>query len=363
MTEKKQNRVVWLDIARSFAIIMVVLCHAAESVCQMNIEMWDSLSIGYRLYRITGFTLGRLGVPFFLFLSGYLVLNKKIETEQDIKDFYRHKFVPLLLSVEIWNVFYFLFEIFFWNKDVNLIYFGKQLLFLQKSGLSHMWYMPMILGLYLAVPFLSMLVRKVSFKVAWIPMLAVVLNTVLLPSLTVFIRLFQPDFGGMSTIMDLGFLGTVYGVYLLLGFYLYRKPLMEKWNGILLAILSVVLLVFTIGVQYVSYQRGIGYNVWYNFIPLFMCAILLFELFRRMETVSWKDGFVKFCNFISQISLGIYFLHKPIQFMLMRLEFVQDMNRVGLSVSIFIVSLFISCLICWLLSKGKVLRKYLLLMN
>lgn len=70
MNEKKINRVIWLDFARAFAIICVIITHVTERVYTMNADWMLQASIGTRVYAYFLFTLGRLGVPIFLFLTG-----------------------------------------------------------------------------------------------------------------------------------------------------------------------------------------------------------------------------------------------------------------------------------------------------
>ena len=72
----KTNRVFWLDVARTIAIIMVVLNHATEHIYKLNINFFEHLSFSSKIFAHMAFTTGRLGVPIFLFLTGYLLLGK-----------------------------------------------------------------------------------------------------------------------------------------------------------------------------------------------------------------------------------------------------------------------------------------------
>lgn len=68
-----KKRIYYLDIARTFAIISVVLCHSVELIYNMNLKGWLNLSIKSQIYRTIVFTVGReLGVPIFLLISVYL---------------------------------------------------------------------------------------------------------------------------------------------------------------------------------------------------------------------------------------------------------------------------------------------------
>ena len=102
----KNKRVGWLDFARTFAIISVVFCHAIQSAYVVNVKEWDMLVTGEKIFRTIGFTFGRLGVPIFLYLSGYLLLDREYESDRDVIRFYKHNFLPLLITVQVWNVLY-----------------------------------------------------------------------------------------------------------------------------------------------------------------------------------------------------------------------------------------------------------------
>lgn len=83
----KKNRIIYLDIARTFAIILVVLCHSVTLIYKMNLQEWNLISLNAKIFKTIIFTLGRMGVPLFLFLTGYLLLNRKYDNDADIKNF------------------------------------------------------------------------------------------------------------------------------------------------------------------------------------------------------------------------------------------------------------------------------------
>ena len=79
-------RIGFLDVVRTVAICLVVFNHCVEVVFRnpregifyfMDYNTLIHLATKTRISILAGFTLGRLGVPLFLFLTGYLVLLKK----------------------------------------------------------------------------------------------------------------------------------------------------------------------------------------------------------------------------------------------------------------------------------------------
>lgn len=71
---KTSKRIQSYDMARTFAILCVVLCHSVE-FAYSNINYMNLSEIS-QVFRIIFFTVGRLGVPIFLFLTGALTLKK-----------------------------------------------------------------------------------------------------------------------------------------------------------------------------------------------------------------------------------------------------------------------------------------------
>lgn len=82
METKDYKRLDWIDIVRGIAIFFVVLCHAIDNIYfTQNADIANS-SILLQLFIFTSFTLGRLGVPLFLFISGYLLLQCKYDNKK-----------------------------------------------------------------------------------------------------------------------------------------------------------------------------------------------------------------------------------------------------------------------------------------
>lgn len=63
----------------------MILCHATEGIYKLNIESVTSMSIMSKFTAFTGFTLGRTGVPVFLMISGYLLLDREYDKTRTIR--------------------------------------------------------------------------------------------------------------------------------------------------------------------------------------------------------------------------------------------------------------------------------------
>lgn len=157
-----------------------------------------------QVFRIIFFTVGRLGVPIFLFLTGALTLKKQIDIDEDVLKFYKKNLLPLFITIEIWNVLYNLFNWLITGKfSIEMLL--KNIFFLEEVHMSNMWYMPMILGMYIAIPFIAKLVKIFSLKTIKIPMIIVFISCILFPSINIILNIFRVN--GYKMILNLNFLG------------------------------------------------------------------------------------------------------------------------------------------------------------
>lgn len=89
---KMQKKEYNFDLIRTFAILSVVFCHSIESVYyifQDRAILYQNISVFSKIFDLTGITIGRLGVPMFLFLTGALLGSKTFNNNGDIKKFYK----------------------------------------------------------------------------------------------------------------------------------------------------------------------------------------------------------------------------------------------------------------------------------
>ena len=201
------SRNINLDLARSFAICSIVLCHCTEFTYQLTQESWSTSSTLSQYVRTILFTLGRLGVPIFLMLSGFLLLQRhKMNNSDDYKVFIKRKWFPLLICSQVLIIIYYIYNLFF-NVEIwsfkNLI---SQLMFFSLPRVPHWWYIPMIIGIYLLIPLIKYLNDKLSSKfiIAWFSLSF--LTVIILPALNLNLK------------VDLSYLGDCYVFCVLLGY-------------------------------------------------------------------------------------------------------------------------------------------------
>lgn len=335
-----QQRLAYLDRIRAVAIICVVINHAFEIVCPMSVEHLGEMYLKARTYYIAGFTLGRMGVPLFFLLTGYLLLSRDF-TEEGVGRFYKHNFIPLLLIWEIWILIYQLFLSVFYSQAFDFVSYFHRSLFLKHAGLPHTWYMPVILGIYLFIPFVSRGLKGINTRCLFVLLLLVYFHYFFTPSIPIFFNT------ALSGQLDLSFSGGTYGLYLVLGYSLakFRKQI-DLWLSKRISWLVLIfLLSFSYGItvlaQLYSFSMLNGYAVWYDFFTMPIMGVSLFLLLKKLDVPSlqWIENKIAICSF------GIFLIHEPVLLVLNRYLKSQSSNSIKTAV-LFICTFSISyCLV------------------
>lgn len=178
-TPSFDNRMTWLDVIRCVAMIMVIGVHCIDP---FYISPTMRVIPEYTRWAAIYGSLLRPSVPLFVMMSGLLLLPVR---QQPLGGFYKKRIYRVLFPFLIWSVLYSLFpwvtgllglpkeiigDFFCYTqghesqsladalKDVAMIPFN----FSHKA--NHMWYIYLIIGLYLYMPFFSAWIEKADEK-------------------------------------------------------------------------------------------------------------------------------------------------------------------------------------------------------
>ena len=240
----------------------------------------------------------------FLFLTGALILNKKFDDKNYVKKFYKKNLVPLLIAVCSWNIIYYFFIMWFNSSAFSwkgLIY---RVLFMKSSAMPHMWYMPMIIGMYIFLPFISIIVKKFNFKDLILPITIVTIASFILPNIKVFLNFFGYTAKDINLILNLSYGGGVYGIYIIVGYYLFNKKILKNIKSRYIIIALIISFTISVLYQMIGYMKGDASIVYYDFFGVLIAGICLFELLQRIRNVKFGNLF----TYIYQKFLWLYFL-------------------------------------------------------
>ena len=173
------NRIVWLDVIRCVAMIMVIGVHCIDP---FYISPTMRAIPEYTHWAAIYGSLLRPSVPLFVMMTGLLLLPVK---KQPLDKFYKKRIYRVLFPFLIWSVLYSMFpwvtgvlglpkeiigDFFCYTqgqesqslidslKDVAMIPFN----FSHKE--NHMWYIYLLIGLYLYMPFFSAWIENADRK-------------------------------------------------------------------------------------------------------------------------------------------------------------------------------------------------------
>ena len=368
----KQKRMFYLDVARVVAILSISLNHAVNrSYDNYGNQLAEYLAIpmASTLFKTVISVFSRIGVPLFLMISGVLILNKKMENASDVKRFYKHNLLSLLITTEIWYVLMYWFLVIgdvlssklSWGAALGGMF--STMVFQNQETMGSMWYMPMILCVYTTLPFAIMVKDKLTGakeKILYLPVVLLFTVSMVQPFISDLLVLL--GFRGLSSPLGEHYLFSFYYIYILFGYWLGKGGL-QKIRTIPVAMAAVGTFLLCCGYQLWAYAQPGNYLVAYDFPLMPICAGLLFELLRRgAHRVQRAE---KPITCISRISFAIYFVHIVI---MTALVLVLDGIAPGLPKALRLVileavSLAGSVGVILPLSKIKIFRQYLFLIK
>lgn len=356
MNNHTNRRIQWLDTARTCAIILVVLCHVTTNVYPIfrdNILNYSNFS---QLFGFLTFTLGRIGVPVFLFISGYLLLSRTYDANSSLK-FWKYNLFPLFLASEIWIIVYYTFICQFKSLPFSFITLIKNMLFLGYEHISYLWYLSTILGLYLCLPFVAIVLHKINIKPIVFILFITFFYCFFIPSFNKLLSAFECSL--LSPQLFLYFSGGIYGFYMIIGYLFYIKffkklHLIYLFGGFFISVLLTALF------QLKMYHMGYPYAIWYDFFLLPIAAVFLFSFFQNYLVPSCISSFT---FHVAKYSFGIYLIHMPILDIITKyISFGSMFTPIKLLIY-FLLTFFISFFLVSSLSKIPVIRKYLFLIK
>lgn len=143
------------DVLRIVAAFSVVVLHVCSRYIQMS-------PVGSADFDAANFynSINRFGVPIFVMISGAIFLNP--HRDADMKRLWFHNILRIAIVYAVWGFFYYLFQcIYSWNFNLwtaGIVRTIKGIVY----GSDHLWFLPMIIGLYMLVPLLRTWLGKAT---------------------------------------------------------------------------------------------------------------------------------------------------------------------------------------------------------
>ena len=156
-----------MDLIRTIAIVGVILLHAAND---LTAQQMSSVEI-YRWCTVDVYqSLGRTGVPLFIMLTGFLLLQPS-KVNESLSVFFKKRVSRIALPLVFWGILYFAWDFFVDHQVLTPSFVVQGVL---TGPYFQFWYIYMLIGLYLLTPFLRILVANANknlfkyFVVLWL---------------------------------------------------------------------------------------------------------------------------------------------------------------------------------------------------
>ncbi|WP_293938926.1 acyltransferase [Sphingobacterium sp. UBA5996] len=322
-----QQRIVWVDLLRFIAIIMVIAIHSSDP---FNVSPEARSNPDFNYWGAIYGSLLRACVPIFVMITGLLLLPVKM----NIGEFYRKRLLRIAVPFLLWSVLYNLFpwitgvlglpstiisEVFAYAPKDAAQTFKSALVQISLIPIKFnvytvpMWYIYMLIGLYLYMPFFSAWVEKSTpgqrkvFFVIW-------LCTLFLPYAYSF---YSKELFGLSAWNSFGtfYYFAGFNGYLLLGYILTHR--FKVWSFRKTLLVSIPLFGIGYGITFSGFKWMVANpNSSEEQIELFFLycspqvlmmtlAIFLFVRTFKVKSSKWREVFSN----ITKCGFGIYLIH------------------------------------------------------
>lgn len=358
MTENKFiQRQYNLDYLRVFASVAIILLH----VTAQNMQHVELAGTEWNIYNICN-SASRWGVPVFVMMSGALFLPREIS----IKTLYKKYISRMAIAYVVWSLFYAIVYpigsmIFTEGYQTNFVEIIGNFI----SGAVHLWFLPMIIGLYMCIPLIKQLTQNDKL-IKYFLLLSIVFCFIKTQIELVASNLLNGNtqliFGNIITVFKNFNMNLIVGfvAYFILGFYLNKTEISKKHRTIIY-ILGVAGFVLTPLLNlFASKNAGKSLEVFYNACSLnvLLMSVAVFVWFKY--NAKGSERFNKIIIHLSKYSFGAFLVH---------IFILQCLNAVGIQSTTFhpilsvpaitIFTTVVSYLISLVLNGIPVIKKYI----
>ena len=325
----EQKREYAFDFLRIISMYFVVVIHVSNVYSRSfgiisNTSFFISLCFN---------TIARISVPIFLMISGALLLERDFNKKK-----YFTRLGKYLFFIVLWDIIYLIWEYFFLGITYNNLF----RLFLEPYR-AHLWFLYTIIIIYAIQPLLKILhdkTPKLLKVICWI--------------LWILFCCISYQYYKIA---------EIFTIFTYIGFFILGKILYDfvKNNDCKkYSFFFIICFLFGISVcVYLNYTYSIQKNLFYNlffayrfpFMILAACAFYMFVL-----SIYKKETMGKFMLMLSDVSLGVYFIHGVFLDITVKLfSYVNIPSIIGIPIFSFIVFVC-SVITTYLLLKVKYLK-------
>lgn len=346
-----------LDYLRVFASVAIILLHVAAQ----NMNYVELAGTEWNIYNFCN-GLSRWGVPVFVMMSGALFLPREIPT----KTLYKKYISRMAIAYVVWSAFYAIVDpignlIFTEGYQISLLEIAGNFI----SGAVHLWFLPMIIGLYMCIPLIKQITKNDNL-IKYFLILSLIFCFIKTQSELVADYLLKGNsqliFENVNTLFKNFNVNIVFGfaVYFILGFYLNKTDINKK-HRMIIYILGVIGFVLTILLNLLaSKNAGKSSEAFYSAtsVNVLLMSVAVFVWFRY--NAKGNNKLNKIIIKLSKYSFGAFLVHIFILKVLHTFGIQSTSFHPVLSVpAITLFTTIVSYLISLVLNKIPVIKKYM----
>lgn len=341
----EKNRIFYLDVARTIAILLVVFTHVHEQIGVKN-----------DIIKSIFYSIDRVGVPIFFMLSGGLVLPKLIGKIDCLK-FYKKRIPQFIILLFVYSVLTTTVQSYLINKNIIFSFLdalkNHNGIFPQNSGGAiQMWFMYVIIQFYFFAPFLAKLLNQLSNKEI---LILLVLSLIPFHFRELFRVIFNTNLDILN-IVGIDFLNP-WLAYFLVGYLVIERKIK---NYLQLDYIMLVIPIMVLTIYEIYTKKFLEEFHWYaSSLFIFISSVGLFFLIKYyFEKVNSTSNII---YNISKFSFGIYLIHHLILYIVLyKLKNIIPKFIFGTRyLFVFVIVFLLSYITVYLVSKVKALRFFI----
>ena len=304
--KKTKKRIFYLDLIRVIAVFLVITVHFFLRVDYYNIKLKGvSIYIG-EIIRV----IAMCCVPLFLILTGFLKNKCKLNKK------YYLGIVRILVAYLIISIIEMLFKKFYLHESASIFLIIKSIF--DYTGANYSWYVELYIGLFLLIPFVNALYKKLTKQERKYFIITLLFLTVFPSLFNTFditfsqgIKEFFLSYNGQDKILPT-FWDCLYPLtYYYIGCYLYdnRKKVYSVKKLLLIYVICMVLFgTINYIYNYNSTFRYIEITHNWNSIECVVNSVLVFLICQNCSFKKVPDLIKKLVSKLSEISFSTYLL-------------------------------------------------------
>lgn len=269
-------------------------------------------------------------VPCFLMVTGALLLSpqRQVPWEKLFKKYIKRIALALVAFTLIFQICDFI------AGDQKTIVTGWLSNLLQGHSWAHMWYLYLMIGLYLMIPFYKMITEKATDKQLWGLVGIIIVFTSLVPIINMFgyeCAFYIPT-------------AVIYPAYLFIGHLLYRKNVSVPLAAAVTAGCTAAIVVLSL--LRAKTDMDLSYMLDYASIFVVGQSAGVYSLMSNIKRTSGK-----LLNSVDQCSFGIYIIHMVGVRAVMKWAGIDPYDNILIFVGMIIANFICAYVITWCLRK------------